>query len=205
MKKFVYLAIGLIVIIAIYLYASPYLALNNIKKAAQAGDADTLSEYIDFPSVKQGLKDQINAQIMKEVTQEDTDGFEALGAMLATAMIDKAVDGIVTPDGVAMMVQGQKPDLNGDAVEQTDVEQADESKLDYKTNYITYKSFKVSLSNPDYEDNLDIIMRRDGLSWKVNRINLPLDFSDSSSSTQADTEEFIQDAFDFDSDEYAYQ
>ena len=205
MKKFVYLAIGLIVIIAIYLYASPYLALNNIKKAAQAGDADTLSEYIDFPSVKQGLKDQINAQIMKEVTQEDTDGFEALGAMLATAMIDKAVDGIVTPDGVAMMVQGQKPDLNGDAVEQTDVEQADESKLDYKTNYITYKSFKVSLFNPDYEDNLDIIMRRDGLSWKVNRINLPLDFSDSSSSTQADTEEFIQDAFDFDSDEYAYQ
>ena len=205
MKKFVYLAIGLIVIIAIYLYASPYLALNNIKKAAQAGDADTLSEYIDFPSVKQGLKDQINAQIMKEVTQEDTDGFEALGAMLATAMIDKAVDGIVTPDGVAMMVQGQKPDLNGDAVEKTDVEQADESKLDYKTNYITYKSFKVSLSNPDYEDNLDIIMRRDGLSWKVHRINLPLDFSDSSSSTQADTEEFIQDAFDFDSDEYAYQ
>ena len=205
MKKFVYLAIGLIVIIAIYLYASPYLALNNIKKAAQAGDADTLSEYIDFPSVKQGLKDQINAQIMKEVTQEDTDGFEALGAMLATAMIDKAVDGIVTPDGVAMMVQGQKPDLNGDAVEQTDVEQADESKLDYKTNYITYKSFKVSLSNPDYEDNLDIIMHRDGLSWKVNRINLPLDFSDNNNSTQADTEEFIQDAFDFDSDEYAYQ
>ena len=205
MKKFVYLAIGLIVIIAIYLYASPYLALNNIKKAAQAGDADTLSEYIDFPSVKQGLKDQINAQIMKEVTQEDTDGFEALGAMLATAMIDKAVDGIVTPDGVAMMVQGQKPDLNGDAVEKTDVEQADESKLDYKTNYITYKSFKVSLSNPDYEDNLDIIMRRDGLSWKVNRINLPLDFSDNNNSTQADTEEFIQDAFDFDSDEYAYQ
>ena len=205
MKKFVYLAIGLIVIIAIYLYASPYLALNNIKKAAQAGDADTLSEYIDFPSVKQGLKDQINAQIMKEVTQEDTDGFEALGAMLATAMIDKAVDGIVTPDGVAMMVQGQKPDLNGDAVEQTDEEQAGEKKLDYKTNYITYKSFKVSLSNPDYEDNLDIIMRRDGLSWKVHRINLPLDFSDSSSSTQADTEEFIQDAFDFDSDEYAYQ
>lgn len=203
MKKFVYLAIGLIVIITIYLYASPYLALNNIKKAAQAGDADTLSEYIDFPSVKQGLKDQINAQIMKEVTQKDADGFEALGAMLATAMIDKAVDGIVTPDGVAMMVQGQKPDLNGDAVEQTDEQQTGEKKLDYKTNYITYKSFKVSLSNPDYEDNLDIIMRRDGLSWKVHRINLPLDFSDNNNSTQTDTEEFIQDSFN--SDEYVYQ
>lgn len=205
MKKFVYVAIGLIVIIAIYLYASPYLALNNIKKAAQAGDADTLSEYIDFPSVKQGLKDQINAQIMKEVTQKDADGFEALGAMLATAMIDKAVDGIVTPDGLAMMVQGQKPDLNGNAAEQTDEQQAGENKLDYKTNYITYKSFKVSLSNPDYEDNLDIIMHRDGLSWKIHRINLPLDFSDSSNSTQADTEEFMQDAFDFNSDEHAYQ
>ena len=59
------------------------------------------------------------------------------------------------------------------------------------------------MSNPDYEDNLDIIMRRDGLSWKVHRINLPLDFSDNNNSTQADTEEFIQDSFD--SDEYVYQ
>lgn len=205
MKKFVYLAIGLIIIIAIYLYASPYLALNSIKKAAQAGDADTLSEYIDFPSVKQGLKDQINAQIMKEVTKEDTDGFEALGAMLATAMINPIVDGIVTPEGVAMMVQGQKPDLDGDVVQQTTDEQSDETKLDYKTNYVTYKSFKVSLSDPDDGNAVDIIMRRDGLSWKVSRINLPLDFSDSTDSSQVDTEEFIQDTFDFDSDEYAYQ
>lgn len=205
MKKFVYLAVGLIIILAIYLYASPYLALNNIKKAAQAGDADTLSEYIDFPSVKQGLKDQLNTQIMKEVTKEDADGFEALGAMLATAMIDKVVDGIVTPDGVAMMVQGQKPDLDNESVEQTTEDKTDSKKLDYKTNYITYKSFKVSLSNPDYEDNLDIIMRRDGLSWKVNRINLPLDFADNNNSSQTGAEELIEDAFDFDSDEYAYQ
>lgn len=205
MKKFVYLAVGLIIILAIYLYASPYLALNNIKKAAQAGDADTLSEYIDFPSVKQGLKDQLNTQIMKEVTKEDADGFEALGAMLATAMIDKVVDGIVTPDGVAMMVQGQKPDLDNESVEQTTEDKTDNKKLDYKTNYITYKSFKVSLSNPDYEDNLDIIMRRDGLSWKVNRINLPLDFADNNDSSQTAAEELIEDAFDFDSDEYAYQ
>lgn len=133
MKKFVYLAVGLIIILAIYLYASPYLALNNIKKAAQAGDADTLSEYIDFPSVKQGLKDQLNTQIMKEVTKEDADGFEALGPMLATAMIDKIVDGIVTPDGVAMMVQGQKPDLDNESVEQTTEDKTDNKKLDYKT------------------------------------------------------------------------
>lgn len=203
MKKFLYLAIGLIIIIAIYLYASPYLALNSIKKAAQAGDADTLSEYIDFPSVKQGLKDQINAQIMKEVTKEDTDGFEALGAMLATAMINPIVDSIVTPEGVAMMVQGQKPDLDGDVVQQTTDEQSDETELDYKTKYITYKSFKVSLSDPDDGNAVDIIMRRDGLSWKVNRINLPLDFDDSNSTSQSNTDELFDNAFD--SDEYAYQ
>lgn len=202
MKKFVYSAIGLIVVLAIYLYASPYLALNNIKKAAQTGDADTLSEYIDFPSVKQGIKDQINAQIMKEVTKEDTDEFEALGAMLATAMINPIVDSIVTPDGVAMMVKGQKPDLNGNVVEQNTEVQSNDTKLDYKTSYITYKSFKVSLYDPDDGNEVDIIMRRDGLGWKVNRINLPLDFDDSTS--QANSEELLEDTFDFESDEYAY-
>ena len=33
----------IVVLVGGYYYASPYLALNTIKKAAQAGDSDTVS------------------------------------------------------------------------------------------------------------------------------------------------------------------
>ena len=57
MKKVPIIVISLLVIVAGYLYASPYLVLNSIKNAAQTRDADKLSGYIDFPSVKQSIKD----------------------------------------------------------------------------------------------------------------------------------------------------
>ena len=82
-KKLIGVLIAIVVVICGYLYASPYFALNNIKKAAQAGDSDTVSKYIDYPSVRQSFKDQVNAMMAKELMNQDTDGFAALGAMLA--------------------------------------------------------------------------------------------------------------------------
>ena len=82
MKKFLPWLVGLLVIFAIYLYASPYLVLNSIKNAAQQGDADKLSGYIDFPSVKQSMKDQVKAAMVEELAASDEqDGFEALGTI----------------------------------------------------------------------------------------------------------------------------
>ena len=75
-----------------YKRQTPYLALNNIKKAAQAGDSDTVSKYIDYPSVRHSFKDQMNAMMMKEMVNQEDDGFAALGAMLASTMVDKMID-----------------------------------------------------------------------------------------------------------------
>ena len=41
-KKLIGALIAIVVVICGYLYASPFLALNNTKKAAQAGDSDTV-------------------------------------------------------------------------------------------------------------------------------------------------------------------
>ncbi len=38
---------------------------------------------------------------------QDTDGFAALGAMLASTMVDKMIDGFVTPEGMTLMLQGK--------------------------------------------------------------------------------------------------
>ena len=185
MKKFLPWLAGLVVLFLIYLYASPYIALHNIKKAAEQGDADRLSGYIDFPSVKQSIKDQIKAALVEElVSNKEQDGFEALGTMLATAMIDPLIDGLVTPDGVALMVQGEKLDfdLNNDMPE--DKPKANNEEVNYKARYLSFNRFKVQITDADdSEQSLDVIMRRDWLSWKVTTINFNMDSKD----TQFDT------------------
>ena len=183
MKKFLPWLVGLLVIFAIYLYASPYLVLNNIKNAAEQGDADKLSGYIDFPSVKQSMKDQVKAVMVKELTSsKEQDGFEALGTMLGAAMIDPLIDGLVTPDGVALMLQGQKLDfdLNNDTPE--DKPKGKNEDIDYKAGYLSFNRFKVQIIDADNSDeSIDVIMHRDWLSWKVTRINFSLDSKDKKS------------------------
>jgi len=180
LKKFLPWLVGLFVIFAIYLYASPYLVLNSIKNAAQQGDADKLSGYIDFPSVKQSMKDQVKAAMVEELAASDEqDGFEALGTMLAAAMIDPLIDVLVTPDGVALMLQGQKLDfdLNNDKPE--DKPKAKNEDIDYKAGYLSFNGFKVQIIDAnDPDESLDVIMHRDWLSWKVTRINFSLDSKD---------------------------
>lgn len=186
MKKFLSWLVGLFVIFAIYLYASPYLVLNNIKNAAQQGDADKLSGYIDFPSVKQSMKDQVKAAMVKELaSSKEQDGFEALGTMLGAAMIDPLIDGLVTPDGVALMLQGQKLDfdLNNDTPE--DKPKAKNEDIDYKAGYLSFNRFKVQIIDAnDPDESLDVIMHRDWLSWKVTRINFSLDSKDKKSNNK---------------------
>ena len=183
MKKFLPWLVGLVVIFLIYFYASPYIVLNNIKKAAEQGDVDKLSGYIDFPSVKQSMKDQVKAAMVEELaSSKEQDGFEALGTMLATAMIDPLIDSLVTPDGVALMLQGQKLDFDLNNYTPEDKPKAKNEDVDYKAGYLSFNRFKVQIIDAnDPDESLDVIMHRDWLSWKVTRINFSLDSKDKKS------------------------
>lgn len=178
-KKIVGAIIALVVVICGYFYASPYLVLNSIKKAAQEGDSEKVSAYIDYPSVRQSFKDQMNAYVMKDVVSEKTDGWEALGAMVATTMVDKVVDSLVSPQGLTLMMQGK--DFK-DAVQNHNHSGAEQSenkpKLEYSTRYLSMNMFEATIKNPNNEKTLKVIMERDGLSWKVKKFVLPLDDKD---------------------------
>ena len=174
MKKASILIAGLLVLIAGYLYASPYLALNSIKNAAQARDAEKLSSYIDFPSVKQGVKEQIKAKFATEmIANENSNGFEALGSMLATAMIDPLVDGLITPEGIAAMMS-EKQDQASTEVASTQEESNESNNLEYETGYDSFSAFHVNINNIKTDKTVKVMLHRDGLSWKITDIDFPL-------------------------------
>ena len=176
-KKLIGALIAIVVVICGYLYATPYLALNNIKKAAQAGDSDTVSKYIDYPSVRQSFKDQMNAMMAKELMNQDTDGFAALGAMLASTMVDKMIDGIVTPEGMTLMLKGK--DLRD--AEQDDSQDAQTAKTEekpkpeYEAGYTSMNDFEVVIKDQQQSKEVKVLMVRDGLSWKIHKIAVPMD------------------------------
>ena len=178
-KKLIGALIAIVVVICGYWYATPYLALNNIKKAAQAGDSDTVSKYIDYPSVRQSFKDQMNAKMAKELMNQDNDGFAALGAMLASTMVDKMIDGIVTPEGMTLMLKGK--DLK-DAAQSSEANSTtqtnEEEQAEYKTRYTSFSDFEVVIQDPNDSKAVTVKMVRDGLSWKVNKIVIPMDWKE---------------------------
>src|SRR6202008_1746764 len=50
----------IVVLIALaFVYASPYIALDRLKRAADARDAATVNQYVDFPAFRESLKEQL--------------------------------------------------------------------------------------------------------------------------------------------------
>lgn len=175
-KKLIGALIAIVVMICGYLYATPYIALNNIKKAAQAGDSDTVSKYIDYPSVRQSFKDQMNAKMAKEVMKQDNDGFAALGAMLASTMVDKMVDGFVTPEGMTLMLKGKNlKDAEQNPQDTQTAEIQEQPKPEYEAGYTSMNDFEVVIKDQDQSKEVKVLMVRDGLSWKIHKIAVPMD------------------------------
>ena len=150
--------IALVVVIGGYFYASPYLVLNNIKSAVEVGDSEKLSAYIDYPSVRQGLKDQFKAKILNDVATDKTNEWQALGAKFASTMIDKVVDTMVTPEGVTLLLQGKifkdglMSPMNEDSQSSERLGKSD--KMETSTRYLSMNVFEISVKKPNQEKML---------------------------------------------------
>jgi Protein of unknown function (DUF2939) len=101
----------IVVLIALaFAYASPYIALDRLKRAADARDAATVNEYVDFPAFRESLKEQLGALLRRRISVESHGNpLAALGAMIGVALIGPLVDAYATPDGVAALLNGMPP------------------------------------------------------------------------------------------------
>lgn len=108
------LIVTLIVIVVIaalgFAYASPYIALNNLKRAADARDAQTVNQYVDFPALRESLKQQVTGLLTRRLDANGNGNpFAAIGAMIGVALIGPLVNAYATPDGVAALLNGMPP------------------------------------------------------------------------------------------------
>lgn len=163
---------GIAVLVAGYVAASPYITVHQLKAAAEKRDAEAIAEHVDFPSVRQSLKDQMNAAFLKEMAADEGmqgNSFAVLGTAFAGVMIDKAVDAYITPAGLAQLMAGEKPKPGAG--------ENDSGKTpfgDAAMSYEAYDKFHVTVNGADGEQG-KFVLRRQGLGhWKITDIIIPL-------------------------------
>lgn len=227
---------GLLIIVAIllYVYASPYLALKNMQRAAEQNDHAMLSGYMDHPSIRESLKLQINGMMQYKIEQQGLGGLGKLGHIVTEKLAAPMIDRMVRPETMQLIFQGKQlwdqrdnplhtlGFSNTDSAQSaianivtekdtqslatvaeqhsrsemrslgksqriSDTEAAliadhnDEVQLknnninnsQLSAGYASWDRFVVKIRHPDQSlSNIDVILQRNGLAWKVIEIQL---------------------------------
>jgi hypothetical protein len=150
-------------------YFSPYLTLNNMKNATANRNADALSQEIDFPELRISIKDNVKAQVMKQLAVAGTPATSKMTPELVEKMVSPMVDKLVTPEGIDQLMQDKVP---GAKIDLSNLEK-DMAKSDIKMGYESLDRFVVHITDKvDRAKDVSLILKRDGLAWKLAGIDI---------------------------------
>ena len=162
--------------IAVLLYASPYIALHSIKKALDNKDTAALSQFVDYPVLRENMKAKLMSSmcLMLPSAATHTDNPLAnIGQAIGGMVIGVAVDNLVSPQGVLMMMDSGYfgPKFPSSAQPPADQGASGGSAQDpdkSRSLSLNYQGFdKVRVFRKSAPENA-FIFRRDGLmGWKL--------------------------------------
>jgi hypothetical protein len=160
-------AVGALLVVAATSFASPWWTLNRLRAAVDRHDAEGVSAQVDFPALRDSVKSQLLGSIARDA---GTNAFAAIGQAFARAVADPLVDAIVSPAGVAAMVEHGKVSIGKPTQDAgTPAAEPPRDKPHYALHYRGWSHFAVTA-----EDGGSFVFRRDGLwSWKLAGIELP--------------------------------
>jgi hypothetical protein len=172
-KKTVIIATAVSTVIAAIVsggaYYSPYLTFNNMKNATANRNADALSQEINFPSLRTSIKENITAQVLKQLSgAEASAGLPKITPAIVEKMVSSKVDKVVTPEGLEQLMLDKIP---GTKIDLSHLEQ-DIAKSDINMGYESFDRFVIHIiDKANRTKDVSLILRRDGLAWKLAAIN----------------------------------
>jgi hypothetical protein len=173
-------AIAAVAVLLAVWAASPVLAGQALIRAAKAGDERALEGLVDFPSLRDSLKAEINEELVSHFRRDPRvvdSGLGGLGMILAPMLTSGAVDAVVTPQGVAAMVrEGQAPDPT-DRTPPPATDADDGHDIHQSWGYRGLDTFAITLTRRDDPDrHLALVLDRRGLfSWKLAAVDIQND------------------------------
>ena len=188
--------LAIVVAIAAYWYLSPYLAMWQLKSAAQNRDAAAFNEHVDYPRVRESLKEQFSIMFTNKLGKPDGSGNAmagvgaAFGAKLEMVMVNRFVDAIVRPETLMRVMQ--RGQLSPKAKEPSDTLPASANNADLqagvepKSNKLKWDyerqgvnavfAYAIDPKKPDEgnQDKFGLVLQRSGFAtWKLVEVRLP--------------------------------
>ena len=144
-----------------FLLATPYLTSQDLQDAFRASDTEKIDELVDFDSVRKSVSQQLSPE-----KSQDDGLLTVIGKKLATGAIELVVDAVVTPEGLAQIMEGNTRGANKD--KGSEIEEDD---LDYNMYYVDWNRFHIDVAST--EDNnvvATFVLTRSGINWIVTEI-----------------------------------
>jgi hypothetical protein len=181
MRKTALVSICAVVVVTAYYYATPRWAVRGLESAIRARDAAALDERVDFSRLRENLKGQLSAMMVKETAPSLKDNpLGALATGFASILVGGVVESLVTPDGLAALAAGSRPLLDSpegpwtgpDGRRPTD--SADPLFDNSRLRLDSPNRFSVWVPNNNGGETR-FVFARSGLSWRLTSIFLPTD------------------------------
>jgi hypothetical protein len=154
-----------------WLYFTPYMALNKLQAAAEAGDTQALNEMVDFPALRTSLKSEVQGAVARGI-QRDGGIFAAVGSAVSGIVVEPVVNAAVTPEGVSLLMKGRRPTDDEDESKDGDENWRDDVKIGRR--YETADRFIVQYSDRQSGDErISLVMHREGLRWRLAGVRFP--------------------------------
>jgi Protein of unknown function (DUF2939) len=145
-------------------------SLRGLEAGIRERDVVKLEKYIDWPRVREQIRSELQAFVMTQVFNDAKMGEEgglasSIGTLLAgtvaPAMIDRVVDGLVTPQSLVRLLaarpRSEPPELTFAREGFTDFDEY---------------TLLLGTSAPAHP-RIRAILRRDGITWRVVRVVFP--------------------------------
>jgi len=160
--------VALMFIICGWFYATPYITLYQLKKAVDAQDTVAISKHINFPALRENLKSSLTGK----KASEKSNPFKSLKSALVNAMTDPMVDALVTPEGIAALMKGERL-LGKKGRKGQESQKDDKDDQQYSMGYETFNRVVLRTKNKENsKEETAFVFTRDGLTWKLSGVRL---------------------------------
>ena len=179
-KRLLILIILVVLALAGWIAAGPYLAIRGIQRAMEARDVSGLERHVDYPTLRSNLRAHLEDRIAREIGRRY--GAQVGGGMMggvAGMLSDSAVDAMVSPAGIAILLQGHalKQRATGNVDPNGGVTAAPipyDPMKDARTRFESPSRFVATVNSAEGKP-IDFIFERQGLRWRLTDVGLPQD------------------------------
>ncbi len=169
-------------VFAAYLYATPYLAILAFKSAIESKDTEEARKYINFPSVRASLKDQLTETLTKKINKDlKSSRYSGLKLVIVRpivgSIVNSTIDATVTPNGLrALIKEGKFSRKKKDSLKVVRSSSNSEHKSNIQLYYKSFNRFVLRSDIANIDEPMKVYWKRSLIfDWKLTSIELPFE------------------------------